>query len=241
MEITIKTVKLSQIKLNPDNPRRIGNIEMDRLVKSLRDFPEMMQMREIIVDETMTVLGGNMRTLALRKIGAKDATAKIVTGLTPQQKREFVIKDNIPAGEWDMDALANMWSELPLDEWGINTPKEWLENYSKNIEAPIYIPSGDKPEITALFDDARAEELIKEINDSGLPGPEKLFMVMAARRHVVFNYKRIAEYYAHSEVEMQKLMEDSALIIIDFNRAIELGYVKVAEKISEQFREDHEN
>lgn len=125
--VEVKKVKLSQIKLNPDNPRRIGNVEMDRLVKSLTDFPEMMKLREIVVDETMTVLGGNMRLLALRKIGAKEATAKVVKGLTPEQKREFVIKDNAAFGEWDMDALANEWGDLPLAEWGVDIPEHWNE------------------------------------------------------------------------------------------------------------------
>jgi hypothetical protein len=124
MTIETKTVKLSQIKLNPDNPRRISEKDMDRLVKSLQDFPEMMQLREIVVDETMTVLGGNMRTLALRKIGAKECTAKIVKGLTPEQKREFVIKDNGAWGEWDMDLLS-AWDDLPLVEWGIKIPSDW--------------------------------------------------------------------------------------------------------------------
>jgi len=94
VKIEVRQVKLSDIKPNTDNPRTITGKDMDRLVKSLQDFPEMMELREIVVDETMTVLGGNMRLLALRKIGAKDATAKIVKGLTPEQKREFVIKDN---------------------------------------------------------------------------------------------------------------------------------------------------
>jgi hypothetical protein len=126
MNVEIKTVKLSQIQLNKDNPRRISNIDMDRLVKSLQDFPEMMKLREIVVDETMTVLGGNMRLLALRKIGAKDATAKIVKSLTAEQKREFVIKDNASFGENDWDALANGWSDLPLAEWGVDLPEDWL-------------------------------------------------------------------------------------------------------------------
>lgn len=126
MKVEIKTVKLSSIKLNPDNPRRIGNVEMDRLVKSLQEFPEMMKLREIVVDEGMTVLGGNMRLLALRKIGAKECTAKVVKGLTPEQKREFVIKDNAAFGEWDMDALANGWADLPLADWGVGLPEDWM-------------------------------------------------------------------------------------------------------------------
>ena len=127
MEIQTKQVKLTELKLNAGNPRRIGNAEMDRLVKSLSDFPEMLQIREIVVDETMTVLGGNMRLLALRKAGAQEATAKICVGLTPMQKREFVIKDNGSFGEWDFDALANGWSDLPLIDWGIGLPEAWLK------------------------------------------------------------------------------------------------------------------
>ena len=127
VEITTKTVKLSQINLNPDNPRRISEKDMARLVKSVQEFPDMMKLREIVVDETMAILGGNMRFLALRKIGAKEVTAKIVKGLTLEQKREFVIKDNASFGEWDFDALANGWGELPLVEWGVDgIPKSGL-------------------------------------------------------------------------------------------------------------------
>ena len=107
MQVEVKTLKLSKVKLNPDNPRRISERDMDRLVKSLQEFPDMMKLREIVVDETMTVIGGNMRVLALRKMGIQEATAKICKGLTADQKREFVIKDNAAFGEWDMDALAN--------------------------------------------------------------------------------------------------------------------------------------
>jgi len=121
----IKTVNLSDIKLNPDNPRTISKKNMARLVKSLEEFPDMLTLREIVVDETMTVLGGNMRLLALKQTGAKGCTVKIVSGLTPEQKREFVIKDNAAFGEWDMDALANSWGDLPLAEWGIDVPALW--------------------------------------------------------------------------------------------------------------------
>jgi ParB-like chromosome segregation protein Spo0J len=126
VEIEVKTVKLSQIQLNADNPRRISTRDMERLVKSLNDFPEMLKLREIVVDESMMVLGGNMRLLALRKIGAKECTAKIVSGLTEAQKREFVVKDNGSWGEWDMDLLSASWSDLPLTDWGVDLPEDWL-------------------------------------------------------------------------------------------------------------------
>jgi len=125
MEITTKKLKLSQIKPNPTNPRKIGKVEMERLVKSLQDFPEMMELREIIVDENNIILGGNMRYRALKQIGEKECIAKIVSGLTVDQKREFIIKDNSTFGQYDMDALANLWSDLPLVEWGVDLPEDW--------------------------------------------------------------------------------------------------------------------
>jgi len=124
--VETKTLKLDKIKLNPDNPRLISTKDMDRLVKSLQEFPEMLNIREIVVDETMMVLGGNARTMALRKIGAKECRAKIVTGLTDEQKREFIIKDNTGFGEFDLDILANAWGDLPLLEWGVDLPEDWL-------------------------------------------------------------------------------------------------------------------
>ena len=126
MEITTKKLKLSQIKPNPTNPRKIGKVEMERLVKSLQDFPEMLELREIIIDENNIILGGNMRYRALKQIGEKECVAKIVTGLTPEQKREFIIKDNSAFGEWDMDLLSSSWSDLPLVDWGVDLPEDWL-------------------------------------------------------------------------------------------------------------------
>jgi len=125
IKIETKKIKLSSIKLNSDNPRTITEKDMTYLVKSLQDFPDMMRLREIVVDETMMVLGGNMRLLALQKIGAEYCVAKIVRGLTPGQKREFTIKDNTFFGRWDMDILGNEWGDFPLAEWGVDIPKAW--------------------------------------------------------------------------------------------------------------------
>ena len=138
MTVTVETkiVKLSSIKLNSDNPRTITKKAMDYLVKSLTDFPEMMQMREIVVDENYTVLGGNMRLLALKKIKLRgECTAKIVKGLTEAQKREFIIKDNSTFGDYDFDTLANSWSELPLIEWGVDLPEDWLKSQEDTQDA----------------------------------------------------------------------------------------------------------
>jgi hypothetical protein len=125
LNVEVKTVPVSSVILNPDNPRTIQDRDLGYLVKSLHDFPEMMQLREIVVDESMTVLGGNMRLLALRKVGEASCTVKVVRGLSPEQKREFIVKDNASFGAWDFDALANSWDDLPLVEWGVKMPEAW--------------------------------------------------------------------------------------------------------------------
>jgi len=134
MQTEIKTAKISEIKLNPDNPRTISNKDMELLIKSLKEFPEMLHLREIVVDENMVVLGGNMRLLALQKMGVSDCQIRMVSGLTPEQKREFIIKDNSNFGRYDFDSLANEWSDLPLADWGVDLPEDWLgDDFRKQV------------------------------------------------------------------------------------------------------------
>ena len=118
-------IKLSTLKANPGNPRRISEAKMDALKKSLSGFEQMMTLRPIVVDETWTVLGGNMRLQALKQLGHKEIPrewVKIATDLTEEQKREFIIKDNVGFGEWDWDVLGNEWEAEQLGEWGLEVP-----------------------------------------------------------------------------------------------------------------------
>lgn len=112
-------------------------------------------------------------------------------------------------------------------------------NYSRKIEAPTYEPSGDKPQLDSLFDDSRTQELIIEIDNSDLPEDEKAFLRIAAQRHTVLDFGEIASYYAHSELETQNLMENNALVIIDFNKAIELGFVQLTENIANMVGDEY--
>src|SRR3990167_380302 len=109
------------------------------------------------------------------------------------------------------------------------------EFYSTKIEAPIYEPKNQKPHIMELLDNSKTKRIIAEINNSTLPEEEKIFLIEAAKRHTVFNYERIADYYAHATPEMQSLMERSALVIIDFEKAIQFGYIKLCDDISKQY------
>jgi hypothetical protein len=144
MQFKVKKISLSEIKLNPDNPRTISKEQMERLVKSLKEFPEMMELREIVVDDNMMILGGNMRYLALKEAGENECIAKIVSDLTPEQKKEFIIKDNGSWGEWDMAVLANGWDDLPLTDWGVNLPDDWFKG--EDIEPVDAEPQIDKAE-----------------------------------------------------------------------------------------------
>jgi len=117
-------------------------------------------------------------------------------------------------------------------------PKE-VAKYTSKIEAPIYNPKNTKPHILELCDKSKTLRLLREIDASNLPIEEKQFLIDAARRHNIFNYEKIADYYAYSSKEMQHLMERSALVIIDFEKAIELGYIKLCNDIRTQYLEEY--
>jgi hypothetical protein len=237
-------IKISQVKNNPNNPRLIKNDKFKKLVKSVQDFPEMLELRPIVVDENMIVLGGNMRLKACIEAGLKEVWIE-VADLTEQQKKEFTIKDNVGFGEWEWDMLANEWEQTELEDWGLDgfpfeeeIEEKNEDTYSKKIDAPEYIPKGDKPKIEELYNENKTKELLTKISLSNITKEEKEFLIKASQRHIVFNYANIAEFYCHANKELQELMEDSALIIIDFKKAIQQGYVTLNEKITEQYLKD---
>jgi hypothetical protein len=131
-------VKISKVKGNPDNPRIIKNDKFKKLVKSIQEFPEMLKLRPIVVDEDMIVLGGNMRLKASKDAGLKEVWIEIAEGLTEKQKKEFIVKDNVGFGEWDWDILGNEWDNIKLGEWGLDVwqPEEDIKEileFDENI------------------------------------------------------------------------------------------------------------
>ena len=125
----IKTVSISKIKSNPNNPRLIKDDKFAKLVTSIKEFPEMLNIRPIVVNKDMVILGGNMRFKACKKAGLKEIPI-IVADLPDGKEREFIIKDNISGGEWDWDLLANEWDVSQLTDWGLDIP-----NFETNLEA----------------------------------------------------------------------------------------------------------
>ena len=124
-------LKINELKPNKDNPRIIKDHKFKKLVKSIKEFPEMLELRPIVVDEDMTILGGNMRYRASIEAGLKEVYVKIAKGLSENQKKEFIVKDNVGFGEWDWDILANEWDSIKLEDWGLELK---IEDEIDNLE-----------------------------------------------------------------------------------------------------------
>ena len=117
----MKRVPIGTIKNNPNNPRVIKDDKFKKLVQSIKELPEMAEVRPVVVNTDMVVLGGNMRLKAMREAGWKDVPIQVVDWDEDKQ-RQFIIKDNVSGGEWDWEMLANQWDELKLQEWGLDLP-----------------------------------------------------------------------------------------------------------------------
>lgn len=126
---------ISQIKPNPDNPRQIKDDKFKKLVQSLKDFPEMAEVREVVVNKEHMILGGNMRYKAMLEAGWKEIPVRVVDW-SPEKQREFIIKDNLAMGEMDWDEIANSWTDLPLDDWGLDLPAGFGDEEVVEDEAP---------------------------------------------------------------------------------------------------------
>ena len=120
--MNIQKVKLSEIKSNPNNPRIIKDDKFHKLVKSIKEFPKMLEIRPIVVNQDMIVLGGNMRLKASKEAGLKEVFIVKADDLTEDEQKQFIIKDNVGFGEWDWDMLANEWTAELLEEWGLDVP-----------------------------------------------------------------------------------------------------------------------
>jgi len=131
---------ITQIKTNPNNPRIIKDNKFKLLVKSIQEFPEMLELRPIVIDENNIVLGGNMRLKACIEAGLTDVPVKVAT-LSEQQKKEFIVKDNVGFGEWDWDDLANNWEVEQLTEWGLDIPNFDVNNLEAE-EDDFAVPDG---------------------------------------------------------------------------------------------------
>lgn len=152
----MQKVNIQEVRLNEENPRYIKDHKFEKLVKSIKEFPQMLELRPIVVNQDMVVLGGNMRLRACREAGLTEVPIIYADNLTEEQQKEFVIKDNSSFGEWDWDILANEWDTEQLIDWGMDIPDDWAvdevleaeeDNYEAADEIETDIVLGDLIEI----------------------------------------------------------------------------------------------
>jgi hypothetical protein len=218
----------------------------------------------ILVDSNDGIIAGHGRLTAAQDLGLKTVPVVVLDHLSERQRKAYVIADNqlaLNAG-WDTDLLQAEVMALSLadfnldllgfdddiiadliDPEGIDSNNEngsIDENpYTSKTDIPPYEITGPKPELASIYDDAKTIKLIKEIDASNLTEDEKHLLRAAAYRHVVFNFQSIAEYYAHSNAQVQKLMEDSAMVIVDIGKAIQEGWAKLSNELDSAYEQDY--
>jgi hypothetical protein len=159
-------MKLSDIKPNPSNPRIIKDDKFAKLVQSIKDFPQMLELRPIVINSDNIVLGGNMRLRACKEAGLKEVPVMRADDLTPEQQAEFIIKDNVGFGEWDWDMLANQWDAEKLNDWGLDVPGVDLN--ADEFGEDFTLADGDKApfqQMTFTLADEQAEVIQQAIAD----------------------------------------------------------------------------
>jgi len=238
----VEKIKINKLKPATYNPRQISTKQYNDLKDSVVKFG---LVDPIILNKDFTVIGGHQRLKVCKELKYKDIDC-VILDLTKQEERELNIRLNKSGGEFDMDILANEFEIEELKDWGfkeielgLNIDKIGENPYTKKIDAPEYTPSDNPPTLDMLNDKTKRNELINNIEKSNVSEQEKDFLLEAANRHIIFDYSKIADYYANASEEMQELMESSALVIIDFNKAIEGGYVKLSNEITDQYIEEY--
>lgn len=199
--------------------------------------------------ENNLIVEGHGRQIAAKELHLEKVPVIRLDHLTEEQQKEYRIRHNRSAelSSWDFDKLAEELAALEIDgidmgdlnfsfdfeEMADEKPNEQDGFYTDAVNLPQYEPVGDCPAVAELIDIEKYNELYKKIEESDIDYEIKQFLYFAAARHIGFNYKVIANFYAHQPKEIQELMEDSALVLIDLNDAIRNGYAELSEKLDE--------
>jgi hypothetical protein len=252
----IKEIEVEKLIPYANNSRTHDDAQVAQLAASIKEFG----FRNPILVDGVGIIAGHGRLLAARKLGLDKVPTIDCSDMTEIQKKAYIIADNklaLNAG-WDNNLLSLELEQLDADKFNLELlgfsadelklifedNGESSDNdskYTKKIEAPVYIPSGDCPPILNLFENTKYLELYKKIEEErNIDSELREFLFAAAGRHIRFDFEQIAEYYAHATPNVQALMEDSALVIIDFDKAITDGYVKLTKAIGEIYLSEHD-
>ena len=238
--IEIVMRKIGELKPYETNPRH-NDMAVDAVAASIQQFGFK---NPVIIDKDGVIVAGHTRYKAAKKLGITDIPCISADDLSDEQIKAFRLADNKTAelAEWDEDLLGKEMQgiiNIDMSQFGFSVGEDELgeemqdDKYTLKVKIPQYEITGECPEISDMLDSSKADELIQEVEATDIPEEIREFLIQAARRHNVFNYRDIAEYYAHAEPEVQKLFEKSALVIIDVNDAIANGYVQLATDITD--------
>lgn len=217
----MNVIEMSVDELIPyeNNPRK-NDEAVEKVALSISAFGFKVP---LVVDANNVIVTGHTRLKAAKKLGITTVPVIKADDLTDEQIKAFRLADNKVA---------------EFSQWDEEGEEEQDDTYTDKTNIPQFDITGDVPDLSELVDEEKTKELLEEIENSDLSYDEKQFLIKAAQRHLVFNYKKVAEYYAAASEEMQDLMEKSALVIIDYNDAIMNGYTKLSEKIQKLMEAD---
>ena len=262
MGLQIESFPIVKLSVDPNNARKHSDRNLTAISKSLEQFG---QRKPIVVTSDNVVIAGNGTLVAAMALDWSHIDiVRVPSDWTPDQIKAFAIADNRTQdlSSFNLDVLLEQLEQLETADFDLgslgfdgdyitelgnlddNKELERLagriddESYTSKITVPHYEIIGERPELDELFDDTRAKELQAQIADADIPADVQHFLSVAAMRHVVFNYRKIAEYYPHAPKEIQLLMEESALVIIDLKDAIRLGFAKFSETIEDLIAEE---
>lgn len=211
------------LKLNPSNPRQISKVKYEKLKRSLSEFIKMLEIRPIAYDEDGVIWGGNMRYRALQElikeglVQDKPEFYKELKGFTNEEKREFAIKDNVEYGQMDWDILANEWSDLPLDDWGVPVPSE-TERLSDLKFSNMYYTPREVPNINLALcvNLEKFNAKLAVIENADLTQEQKDILKYFAYRFIKIDFENVANYYYFNATEEEKkVMERLRLVLCD--------------------------
>jgi len=234
----VKEWPIEEVKPYKKNPRN-NDDAVEATANSIREFG---WQQPIVVDKDGVIIVGHTRLKAAKKLKLDQVPVTVAENLTDDQVKAYRLADNKTGelADWDQDLLDSELAgilSIDMTELGFdadadaNLDPEADEEYTMKVDAPHYEITGADPSLDMLVDTSKADELTKAIDDAKLPKDVAQFLKQAATRHYKFDYASIAEYYAHADKEVQKLFEDSALVIIDFDDAIKNGYVKLSDRL----------
>lgn len=246
--LKIEMLSVNSLKPYENNARKHTDEDVGAIVNSIKEFGFSDPIG--IWGEDNLIVEGHGRLLAAQKLGMNEVPCIRLDHMTDKQRRAYALAHNKTAelSEWLSETLRSELKDLEDFDMGLygfgeefdsvvpsepEGEEDLLKKYAQKAKIPQYEPTGDMPEIADLVDVSKQKELVEEINSADIPQDVKDFLILAAQRHNVFNYRNIAEFYAHQSAEVQRLMEKSALVIIDINDAIANGYVKLTKTIQD--------